>query len=103
MDPGVEIYANKPQSAFYSHVNATLIIRDNRGEAVEATIDFPVGTKIEDSLFGDRFIYRDSVDIVVSLDDHAVAGPHALTLKVAGFSRSSLSCLGTAKLTAHRE
>jgi hypothetical protein len=103
MGPGVEVYANKPENVFYSHVGATLFVSDSVGKLVKAKVNYPVGVKIEGPVVGDLFVYRGSVDMTVVLDNEDAAGPHALTLKVAGFSRSSSACLGTAKLMVERK
>jgi len=101
--PGVDAYANKPENVFYSHVGATLFVSDSVGKVVKAKVNYPVGVKIEGPVVGDLFVYRGSIDMTVEIDDENAAGPHTLTLKVAGFSRSSSACLGTAKLMVERK
>lgn len=99
---GVDIYANKPMNAAWNHVAARLEIHDADGKRVRARIRYPLGTKVDADPLGDLYVYRDSVDITVTIVD-AAKHPLSYTLEGAGYNRTRSYCLGKMKLETVRK
>jgi hypothetical protein len=101
-DQGVDIYANQPRNAAWNHVAARLTVRGADGKAVDARVSYPDGIEIGTDFFGDLHVYRDAVDMTVTIADDEVKHPLSLTLEGAGYNRLRSFCLGKMKLETTR-
>jgi hypothetical protein len=101
-EPGVDVYAHEPRNDVWNHTAATLVIRDVNGEAVNATIEYPEGVPFDTGFVGDLYVYRESIDIDVTVTDASPKHPLTLTLTGAGYNRLRSFCLGKMRLTATR-